>query len=147
MDSFGFKKIGFGTIFSESDWVVVWPVCRAIEMNYFIGFDLRNREDLMKLSEEFAAICESSREVRVGVGWLSEFNPPICLISVKWTKFCTSETGKRVWGIVVLAGCDARGIFHMWNCMNTGSNNDCTAWDKSKLKELVESGMFLKNFT
>ena len=81
MDSFGFK-IGFGTIFSESDWVVVWPVCRAIEMNYFIGFNLRNREDLMKLSEEFAAICESSREVfdkvvRVGVGWLSEFNPPI----------------------------------------------------------------------
>ena len=80
-DCFGFK-IGFGTIFSESDWVVVWPVCRAIEMNYFIGFNLRNREDLMKLSEEFAAICESSREVFDKVvlaldGLVNCFNPPI----------------------------------------------------------------------
>lgn len=30
--------------------------------------------------------------------------------------------------------------------MNTGSNNDCTAWDKSKLKELAESGMLPEEF-
>ena len=30
--------------------------------------------------------------------------------------------------------------------MNTESNNDCTAWDKSKLKELVESGMLPEEF-
>jgi hypothetical protein len=51
-------------------------------MKYFIGFDLRNREDLMKLSEEFAAICESSREVFDKVvlaldGLVNCFNPPI----------------------------------------------------------------------
>ena len=96
MDSFGFKKIGFGTIFSESDWVVVWPVCRAIEMNYFIGFDLRNREDLMKLSEEFAAICESSREVFdkvvLALDGLVNLTRQSYLSEVD--KICTSETGK-----------------------------------------------------
>ena len=30
--------------------------------------------------------------------------------------------------------------------MNTGSNNDCTAWDKSKLKKLAESGMLPEEF-
>ena len=46
----------------DSDWVVVWPVCRAIEMNISWGSIVRSekQEDLMKLSED---LMKSSREV------------------------------------------------------------------------------------
>jgi hypothetical protein len=47
---------------------------------------------------------------------------------------------KGVWGIVILAGCDANTRFDLWNACNTGSTTDCTAWDNSSLKSLIENG-------
>ena len=41
------------------------------------------------------------------------------------------------WGLVVLAGCDARCRFTMFSCKNSGSTNDCIAWELSLLKKLI----------
>mgnify|MGYP003387012646 CR=1 FL=1 len=50
------------------------------------------------------------------------------------------------WGLVVLAGCDAQCRFTMWSCKNSGSTNDCIAWDISDLKALLESGRLPPEF-
>ena len=49
--------------------------------------------------------------------------------------------------MVVLAGCDARAKFHLFNANNTGSCNDCTAWDNCKLRKLaVDDKLLNPNF-
>jgi len=42
------------------------------------------------------------------------------------------------WGIVVMAGCSANLIFHMFSCISGGSTNDTMAWEMSELRKLVE---------
>ena len=44
------------------------------------------------------------------------------------------------WGLVVLAGCDAKCRFTMFSCVNSGSTNDCTAWDLSEMKAILDAG-------
>jgi hypothetical protein len=44
------------------------------------------------------------------------------------------------WGIVIIAGCDAKTRFTMWSCVSAGSTNDCLAWDFSEFKKNLEPG-------
>ena len=46
---------------------------------------------------------------------------------------------KGLWGITVLAGCDARGKFMMFSCNGSGSANDVLAWRWSAMKNDVVS--------
>ena len=42
------------------------------------------------------------------------------------------------WGLVVLAGCNADCCFNIFSCMNSGSTNDCLAWDLSSASSIVD---------
>ena len=42
--------------------------------------------------------------------------------------------------MVVLAGCGAQMRFTLFNTANTGTCNDCTAWERSKMKERFDEG-------
>jgi len=42
------------------------------------------------------------------------------------------------WGLVVMAGCDARCRFTMFSLVSSGSTNDCIAWELSQMKQLIE---------
>ena len=46
----------------------------------------------------------------------------------------------------MLAGCDARCRFTMFSCKNSGSTNDCIAWELSLLKRLIEEGKLPPQF-
>ena len=51
----------------------------------------------------------------------------------------TYRNRKGLWGITILAGCDARGKFMMFSCNGSGSANDVLAWRWSKIKNEVLS--------
>ena len=140
-------KIGWGSFFSTESRGVFWPVCEAIDLSYTIGLDF-NPAVLQKHSEEFAAICPASAPVFDGVvlaldGWVMETR---CPYRKEVDNVMSYRNRKGMWGIVILAGCDARCKFHMWNNKNTGSTNDCTAWDNSALKERIEDGALPGNY-
>ena len=50
------------------------------------------------------------------------------------------------WGLVVLAGCDARCRFTMFSCKNCGSTNDSMAWEMSALKRAIDAGLLPDEF-
>ena len=48
---------------------------------------------------------------------------------------CTNAFRRHdCWGIVVMAGCSANLIFHMFSCISGGSTNDTIAWEMSELQ-------------
>ena len=113
----------------------------AIDGTYSIGLDF-GLSNLKNLSEEFAGIYQPSATVFDGIvlaldGWVMRTRQPY---RSEVDNVNSYRNRKGCWGIVVLAGCDATTKFHLFNADNTGSTNDCTAWDRSKLKELVDSG-------
>jgi hypothetical protein len=138
--TFVWYLIGFGTYFAESDYVVIWPILRAIDNAFSIGLALQDEDQLRRQAEEvFASINMESLQVLKGVvlaidGWVMSTRKPTMK---EVENVMSSRNRKRVWGIVILAGCDARTKFHMWNEMNTGSTNDCTAWHNCRLKQLI----------
>jgi hypothetical protein len=94
------------------------------------------------MSQEWADCVPASAQV---------FNKMLLAIDgwVMWKRMPTkrevsnsrsSRNRKGMWGIVVLAGCDANTKFHLWNASNTGSTIDCTAWDRCGLKLLIDQG-------
>lgn len=144
-------KIGFGTFFANSAYGVVWPMLKAIDNAFKIGLDVNNIDQLQKQAEEFAAICPTSQDVFSGVvlaidGWVMQTRQPYKReISSNDNYVNSFRNRKGLWGIVVLAGCDARTKFHLFSAANTGSTNDCTAWDRCKLKEVVVDNNSLPN--
>lgn len=42
------------------------------------------------------------------------------------------------WGLVVIAGCDAKCRYTIFSCKNSGSTNDALAWEHSDAKKTVE---------
>lgn len=132
---FGFK-VGFGSFFHDSKYGVIWPIMEALDKAYKIGLDAENREEMEKLAEEFAAIDPRSQSVFSGTvmaidGWVMQTRKPY---DDETTNVKSYRNRKGMWGLVVLAGCDARTRFTLWNVNNTGSNNDISAWNNSALK-------------
>jgi hypothetical protein len=52
----------------------------------------------------------------------------------------------RWWGLIVLAGCNADCCFNIFSCMNSGSTNDCLAWDLSSASSVVEDPNWPSDF-
>lgn len=134
-------KIGFGSLWSSEARGVIWPICEAIELSYSIGLDF-SPENLSSLAKDFSDICPASATAFDGVvlaldGWVMQTRAPH---NTEVDNIMSYRNRKGVFGVVILAGCDARTKFHMWNNKNTGSTNDCTAWDNSSLKKKIDHG-------
>ena len=94
---------------------VVWPTCDAIDASYSIGLDPNNIDELKKMAEEFSAIAPYSAEVFDKVvmaidGWVMQTRKPY---DSEVTNVSSYMNRKGFWGMVVLAGCDARTRFTM----------------------------------
>jgi hypothetical protein len=140
-------KIGYGSFFADNENGIIWPTLMAIDEAYSIGMDF-SKENCEKLASEFADINVASSEIFDGVilaidGWVMVTRQPY---ASEVDKINAYRNRKGVWGIVVLAGCDARGKFHLFNAMNSGSTNDCTAWDRCRLKEIIDNGALPPQF-
>jgi hypothetical protein len=143
-------KLGFGTFFQDSDYGIVWPTLRAIDAAYTIGLD-NSAENLANLAKEFAEINSNSTGIFDGVvlaidGWVMQTRQPYQSEIPSTSTINSFRNRKGVWGIVILAGCDARTKFHLFSAKNTGSTNDCTAWDNSNLKKLIDEGFLPVQF-
>ena len=120
----------------------------ALDKAYKIGLDAENREEMEKLAEEFAAIDPRSQSVFSGTvmaidGWVMQTRKPY---DDETTNVKSYRNRKGMWGLVVLAGCDARTRFTLWNVNNTGSNNDISAWNNSALKKVLEDHKLHSDF-
>jgi hypothetical protein len=133
-------KIGFGSVFADTNSGVIWPTCDAIDASYSIGLDPTDIEGLHKMAEEYAAIAPYSAEVFDKVvmaidGWVMHTRKPF---DKEVDNVSSYMNRKGFYGMVILAGCDARTRFTLWNCKNTGSCNDCCAWDVCNLRESLD---------
>ena len=132
--AWGLSKAAFFS--THSEWGVVWPVVDAIDAAFAIGLPLNNVEELQKLADEFAVLSHGQLPGAVTAidGWVAQTRKPF-LSEVDDIMAYRNRHG--CWGLVVLAGCDARCRFTMFSCKNSGSTNDCIAWELSLLKKLV----------
>ena len=123
------------------------PTLRAIDSAFSIGLD-NSPENLAKLASEFSRINHNSADIFDGVilavdGWVMETRQPFQSEIPATSTINSFRNRKGVWGIVILAGCDANTKFHLFSAKNTGSTNDCTAWDNCTLKRLIDEEGFL----
>jgi hypothetical protein len=124
---------------------VLWNTCNAIEVSLDIDFSLAP-EDLHRSSEEFANYSNNRMKgcVMAIDGWVCVTRQPTK------EEACGNVTAyrnrKHCWGIVCLAGCDARCRFTMFSCQNSGSTYDSTAWQFTSLRTALEEGKLHKDY-
>lgn len=128
------KSAFFSTAFEKG---IIWPTIDAIDSAFSIGLPLDNPVELRIASEEFARISHGELFGCVTAidGWVAKIHKPSQSDAIEDVMAYRNRHG--CWGLVVLAGCDARCKFTMFSCMNSGSTNDCIAWELSLLKRLI----------
>jgi hypothetical protein len=135
--AWGISKASFFSTSLESG--VVWPTMEAIDIAFDISLPGDN-ETLQQMSDEFAIY--SRGELRGCVtaidGWVARTRKPF---HTEVTDVMAYRNRHDCWGVVVLAGCDARCRFTMFSCMNSGSTNDTIAWELSQVKTALEQNL------
>ena len=134
-------NIGIGSFWGERG--VIWPTMRALDEVYEIGISLNDENEMRKITEEFSAICKDGKEEFYGCcmaidGWVCETRMPL----KKETPDVKSYRNRKgLWGMTVLAGCDARTKFMMFSCNGSGSANDILAWRSCHMNnEILKKG-------
>eukprot|EP01036_Dinobryon_divergens_P029172 gene29172-38236_t len=122
--AWGLSKSAFYS--TNCEWGVVWPVVDAIDAAFDIGLPLSNVEDLQKLADEFSVLSHGQLPGAVTAidGWVAQTRKPF---PTEVEDIMAYRNRHGCWGLVVLAGCDARCRFTMFSCKNSGSTNDCIA--------------------
>jgi hypothetical protein len=115
---------------------VVWPVIDAIDAAFTIGLPMNNIVALQRLADEFSILSHGELKGCVTAidGWVAQTRKPY---PSEAEDIMAYRNRHGCWGLVVLAGCDARCRFTMFSCKNSGSTNDCIAWELSLLKKLI----------
>jgi hypothetical protein len=138
--------IAKSTFFStDPDRGVLWPTIDAIDISFTIGLPVHDIPALEKLADEFKVYSHGELNGCVTAidGWVAQTRKP----SSKEVQDVMAYRNRHdCWGIVVLAGCDARCRFTMFSCKNTGSTNDTIAWDLSDMKKLLDDGKLHNKF-
>jgi len=118
---------------------VLWPTMEAIDHVLHIGLPVNDEAKLEEISQEFSTYSNGQLRGCVTAidGWVAQTRKP----SRDEVRDIMSFRNRHdCWGLVVLAGCDARCYFTMFSCINSGSTNDSTAWEASAMKRLLEAG-------
>lgn len=128
------------TFFStEPERGIIWPTMEAINHAFTIGLPMDDTEELDKIAAEFARYSHGELKncVMAIDGWVARTRKPY---HSEVDDVMAYRNRHDCWGLVVLAGCDARCRFSMFSCINSGSTNDVTAWELSKMKNLLDQG-------
>lgn len=131
--AWGISKTSF---FSERG--VLWPTIAAIDDAFALGFPLSDKYALDQLAAGF--------EVHSG-GVLKGCVMAIDGLAVRTRQPFKSEVSNvKAWrcrkggfAMVVMAGCDVNGRFHMATANHSGSTNDIIVWENSQLAREIES--------
>ena len=133
--TFGVSK---GSLFSSDPRKgIIWPIIDAINVAFQIGLPIHDVDEMKKTAEGFGRYTNNEL-----IGCISAIDGWVC----KTRKPTQAEVGDVMayrnrhgcWGLVVLAGCDVNCKFNIFSCKNSGSTNDCLAWDICAAKDIVE---------
>jgi hypothetical protein len=140
--AWGISKSAF---YSADESGVVWPVIEAINAVFVIGLPVHDRIELMRMADEFSQFSKGEMWGCVTAidGWVARTRQPFSW-EVQDVKAYYNRHG--FFGLVVLAGCDARCRFTMFSCKNTGSTNDVIAWELSQLSTAIGEGLLPEEF-
>ena len=118
----------------------LWRTVAILDESLQLGFSLQ-RDTLMHTAKEFAQFSHGRMTgcVMAVDGWVCATRQPTVKevgINIK-----SYRNRKSCWGIVVLAGCDARCRFTLFSSQCSGSTNDIMAWEMYSLKTLLDDGL------
>lgn len=132
-----------GSFFNYNEGIV-WPVINALDKCFLIGLPTDTAE-LNKMADDFSKFSGGQLHGCVTAidGWVARTRKPHV---GEVDDIMAYRNRHDCWGLVVLAGCDAHCRFTMWSCQNSGSTNDCLAWDLSTMKRLLEQGKLPAQF-
>jgi hypothetical protein len=131
--------------FYDYNFGIVWPTIRAIDDCFDIGLPLNDHAALRRMAEEFSSFSHGQMTGCVTAidGWVARTRKPF---NNEVKDVMAYRNRHDCWGLVVLAGCDAKCRFTMFSCKNSGSTNDCIAWEMSMVKTLIDEGLLPANF-
>ena len=129
---FGLDSVNF---FNKN--YVVWRVFDAINTRLPLGFSL-DPEYLEQTAKEFSTYSHGRMKgcVMAIDGWVCKTRQPrkaevgLCVSSYRNRKHC--------WGIICLAGCDARCRFNLFASKWSGGTHDYLAWETCAFKKILE---------
>jgi hypothetical protein len=129
---FGLAKKSF-----YNDNYVLWPTMEAIDATLIMGFSC-SEEDLAATAAEFASMSNGVMTGCVSAldGWVVKTRQPTRAEAGQ--SIMSYRNRKQMWGILVLAGCDARTRFNFFSAKCSGATHDYMAWEVSTLKEMVD---------
>jgi hypothetical protein len=136
--------ISEGTFFNEERGPL-WPTIEAIDATFNIGIPFRDVDALQGISDGFSRLSHGHLHgcVMAVDGWVIRTRAP----NLAETEDIISFRNRHAcWGIVVLAGCDSKTRYMMFNCFSTGSTNDILIWNASAVKQLVDEGRLPPDF-
>ena len=118
---------------------VLWGTMKLIDECFVIGFPFDDYSELTRISKEFSEFCYGRMTdcVLAIDGWVCRTRQPFDYEAQFPSLY---RNRHECFGIVILAGCDAKTKFLMWSCKSTGSTNDVLAWEFCNFKTLLDNG-------
>lgn len=116
---------------------VLWPTMEAIDEAFQIGLPVNDADELQKMANEFSVFSHGAMNgcVMAIDGWVARTRKPY----VTEVDAVTAYRNRHgCWGLVVMAGCDARCRFNMFSVISSGSTNDSLAWEMSAMHDIIE---------
>jgi hypothetical protein len=118
---------------------ILWRTIEALDKRFVLGFSL----DPLVLEKVAADFQETSHGQLQGCvsaidGWICRTRRPSRKEAGMAVK--SYRNRKNMWGILVLAGCDAKCRFNIFSCQWSGGTHDCLAWEGSFMKRVLDEG-------
>ena len=124
----------------------LWKTIDAIDAALDLGMSFAP-DFLARTAAEFAALSRNrmTRCVMAVDGWVCETRQPT-KSEVGAETVLTYRNRKSCWGIVCIAGCDARCRFLMMSAKCSGNTHDHVAWDSTTMATLLEAGVLPEEY-
>jgi hypothetical protein len=132
--------VGVGTFFQADG--PLWNTMEAIDAALDIGFPFDDPDELAQMASEYAELSRGVLKhcVLAVDGWVCRTRKPQ---RGEVDNPMAYRNRHGCFGLVVLAGCDARLRFHMFSVVSTGSTNDVLAWPELPLSGSALTGITL----
>ena len=118
---------------------LLWGTMELLDKAFDLGFPFNDDNKLREMASDFSYWSKNKMPncVLAIDGWVCRTRCP----TREEVEFPTAYRNRHeCFGMVVLAGCDARMRFHMFSCLSAGSTNDVMAWQFSAMKLKLDSG-------
>jgi hypothetical protein len=147
----GGSYVDISTIFGLSmssffhDKYVLWPTMEALDAVLHLGISLKG-ENLAQTAKEFAEMSNGTMTGCVSTfdGWVVKTRQPTR--AEAGASVMSYRNRKQMWGVLVLAGCDARTRFNYFSARCSGATHDHLAWEMSSFKRMLDEGKLPRQY-